>query len=476
MGIKRIAFIEPNTPGRHVFSKIRIPRLGALLLATIMKARGYETRVFLEDLAEPDWSYIENSDVLCISAITNTAQRSYAIADRFRKLGMPVIIGGAHPSFMPEEALGHADFAVRQEGDESLPELIDHLDGGKAGVEEIKGISYRNKGGIVHNPSRPFISELLNVPSPDFSLAHGWKPGDVYPVSSSRGCPFQCRFCSVIQMFGKRYRFRTVEATLEDLRTLKGIKGTVFFVDDNFAANKPRTKQLLRGMISEKLNLRWSAQARVDVAGDPEMLGLLADAGCSKLFIGFESINPRTLEIYNKKQDLDQIKNCIKALSEYGIGIHGMFVLGADTDDVQTIRQTADFAKVLGRGTLQLMMLTPYPGTPIYEDLESQGRLLHKNWLKYDGLNAVYRPAMMSPEELHIETLKGLGKFYSWRYIMAQLKGLDFYHAALGLYGKHAVRLALKSAKNYLEDAVMGKMAARFPSTKPFGQAHPEPF
>ncbi|MDA8171215.1 MAG: radical SAM protein [Nitrospiraceae bacterium] len=464
MGIKRIAFIEPNTPGRHVFSKIRIPRLGALLLATIMRNRGYETRVFLEDLAPPDWSWIENSDLLCISAITNTAQRSYAIAERFRKLGMPVIMGGAHPSFLPEEALQYADYVVRQEGDEGLPELVSFLDKGNPPLAGIRGVSYKKDGRAVHNPQRPFISELLNVPSPDFSLAHGWRPGDVYPVSSSRGCPFQCRFCSVIQMFGKRYRFRSVEATLHDLKALSGISGTVFFVDDNFAANKNRTKQILRGIISEGIKMRWSAQARVDVAKDPELLRLLADAGCSKLFIGFESINPKTLELYNKKQNLEEIKSCIRALSEHGIGIHGMFVLGADTDDVETIRKTAGFARVLGRGTLQLMMLTPYPGTPIYEQFEEEGRLLHKNWLKYDGMNAVYRPALMDPEELHVETLRGLRKFYSWGYILGQVAALDFYHAALGLYGKNSVRLALRKAKKYLEDAIRGNMAAQFPS------------
>ena len=465
MDIKRIAFIEPNTPGRHVFSKIRIPRLGALLLATIMRDRGYETRVFLEDLAAPDWSWIENSDLLCISAITSTAQRSYAIADRFAKLGMPVIMGGAHPSFLPEEALAHADYVVRQEGDESLPELVSYLTSGIPGLSAIRGISYKDKkdGRSVHNPQRPFISELLNVPSPDFSLAHGWRPGDVYPVSSSRGCPFRCRFCSVIQMFGKRYRFRSVEVTLRELKALGGIDGTVFFVDDNFAANKARTKELLRGMIADGVRMRWSAQARVDVAKDPELLKLLADAGCSKLFVGFESINPRTLELYNKKQNLEEIKDCIRALTGHGIGIHGMFVLGADTDDVETIRETARFAQVLGRGTLQLMMLTPYPGTPIYEEYEREGRLLHRNWLKYDGLNVVYQPALMSPEALHLETLKGLGKFYSWRYILSQAAALDLYHAAIGLYGKNSVRLAIKSAKKYLQEAVRGGMAVQFP-------------
>lgn len=464
MGIKRIAFIEPNTPGRHIFSKIRIPRLGALLLATIMRGQGYETRVFLEDLAAPDWAWVEKADLLCVSAITNTAQRSYSIAEKYRAMGMPVIIGGAHPSFMPEEALQFADYVVRQEGDESLPELVSFLDGGKPALAEIRGISYLKGGKAVHNPQRPFISDLLNVPSPDFSLAHGWRPGDIYPVSSSRGCPFQCRFCSVIQMFGKKYRFRSVEATLHDLKSLSGRSGTVFFVDDNFAANKPRTKELLRGMIAEKIKMRWSAQARVDVARDPELMRLLADAGCAKLFIGLESINPKTLELYNKKQNLDEIKDCIKKLDEHGIGIHGMFVAGADTDDVATIRKTAEFARVLGRGTLQIMMLTPYPGTPVYDELERQDRLLHRNWLKYDGLNVVYRPALMKPEELHMETLKGLQKYYSWKYILKQLAVFDIYHAGIGLYGKTAARMALKNAPKYLNDAIGGQMAARFPS------------
>ncbi|MDA8168397.1 MAG: radical SAM protein [Nitrospiraceae bacterium] len=454
MVLKRISFIEPNTPGRHVFSKIRIPRLGALLLATILKERGYETKVFLEDLAEPDWSYIENSDLLCISAITNTAQRSYMIGAKARKLGIPVIMGGAHPSFMPEEALQHSDYVVRQEGDESLPELLKYLETGKPDIATIAGVSYWKNGSIVHNEPRPFISGLLNVPMPDFSLAHGWRPGDVYPVSSSRGCPFQCRFCSVIQMFGKKYRFRSVEATLKDLKSLKGTEKNVFFVDDNFTAHKPRAKAILRGMLAEGIKMRWSAQTRVDVAKDPELLKLLADTGCSKLFIGFESINPKTLELYNKKQNLDEIKTCIREVNSYGIGIHGMFVLGADTDDVETIRNTAKFAKVLGTGTLQFMMLTPYPGTPVYAEFESQGRLLHKDWTKYDGLNAVFRPALMSPETLQMETLKGLARFYSWKYIFTHMRKLDFYHAAIGIYGKNSVRLALKKAKEYFAEMI----------------------
>ncbi len=131
MDVQRISFIEARSPGAHIYSKFPIPRLGAVLLSTILKERGFEVRAFIEDISEPDWSYIENSDLVCISTITSTAIRAYSIADNLRSKGIPVIIGGAHPSFLPEEALEHADFVVRGEGDYSLPALIDFLTKGR---------------------------------------------------------------------------------------------------------------------------------------------------------------------------------------------------------------------------------------------------------------------------------------------------------------------------------------------------------
>jgi radical SAM superfamily enzyme YgiQ (UPF0313 family) len=170
------------------------------------------------------------------------------------------------------------------------------------------------------------------------------------------------------------------------------------------------------------------------------------------LYIGFESINPATLEAYNKKQNREDIISCIKTVRDHGIHIHGMFVLGADTDDVGTIRRTADFATSLGIDTVQFLILTPLPGTPFFQEMKESGRLLHTDWSKYDVQHVVFRPRLMSPATLQIETLKSMGRFYSGKYILRHMARLDFHYAAIGIFGKTAVHKSLKTASAYLAD------------------------
>jgi radical SAM superfamily enzyme YgiQ (UPF0313 family) len=454
MVIGRVSFIEAGSPGLHIFSKFPIPRLGAVLLSTILRERGYEVKAFIEDVAEPDWSFIENSDLVCISTITSTAPKAYQIGKRLRALGIPVIMGGAHPTFLPDESLEYADFVIRGEGEHSLVELLEHLEKGAPALTGIQGLSYRDGDGPnVHNPSGDFIGDLDSLPEPDFSLVHDWTPSNTYPVSTSRGCPFDCKFCSVIRMFGRSYRFKSVEATLKELKYVASVsKATKFIVDDNFAANKGRTKEILRGMIAEGIKARWSAQVRTDVARDPELLRLMADSGCHTLYIGFESINPATLAAYNKKQNREDIISCIRTVKEHGIHIHGMFVLGADTDDEETIRGTADFATGLGIDTVQFLILTPLPGTPFFQEMEQSGRLLHRDWSKYDVQHVVFRPMLMSTATLQMETFRAMGRFYSWKYILRHLARLDFHYAAIGIFGKTAVHKSLKASSAYLHD------------------------
>ena len=454
MVIKRVSFIEARSPGLHFFSKFPIPRLGTVLLPTILRERGYEVKAFVEDVAEPDWSFIESSDLVCISTITSTAIRAYRMAKRLKSLDIPMIIGGTHPTFLPDEALEYADFVIRGEGEHALVELLEYLEKGTPALTRIRGLSYRDRDGRkVHNPSRGFIQDLDNLPEPDFSLVHNWNPSNPYPVATLRGCPYDCTFCSVIRMFGRSYRFKSVEATLKELRYVASVsKATKFIVDDNFAASKKRAKGILRGMIAEGIKMRWSAQVRTDVARDPELLRLMADSGCHTLYIGFESINPRTLEEYNKKQNREDIISCIRAVIDHSIHIHGMFVLGADTDDVGAISETADFATGLGVDTVQLMILTPLPGTSVLQDMTKAGRLLHTDWSKYDAQHVVFRPRLMSPSTLQIETFRAMGRFYSWRYILRHLAKSDFHYAALGIFGKTAVYKSLKVSSAYLDD------------------------
>jgi radical SAM superfamily enzyme YgiQ (UPF0313 family) len=454
MVVKRISFIEAGSIGLHGFSKFPMPRLGAVLLSTLLRERGYEVKAFIEDVAEPDWSFIEDSDLVCLSIITPTAVKSYNLAKRLKSLGIPVIIGGVHPTFLPDEALEYTDFVIRGEGEHTLVELLEYMGKGTPSLTGIKGLSYRDKDGmIIHNPSREFIEDLDSLPEPDFSLVHHWSPSNPYPVSTSRGCAYDCKFCSVVRMFGRNYRFKSVETTLKELKHVASVsKATNFIIDDDFAANKSRTKEILRGMIAEGIKMRWSAQVRTDVARDEELLRLMADSGCHTLGIGFESINPRTLEEYNKKQNREDIILCIRAVKDHGIHIHGMFVLGADTDDVETIHRTPDFATNFSIDTVQFLILTPLPGTPLFNNMMKSGRLLHKDWSKYNVQHVVFRPLLMTPATLQIETLKAMGRFYSWKYIFKHLAKLDFHYVALGIFGKTTVRKLLKASSVYLDD------------------------
>ena len=457
-----IYFIEAKSPGSHIFSFTALPRLGSILLATILKDRGYNTKVFIEDLVVPDWKQLEDADMICISAISSTATRAFQIAEKYNKLGIPVALGGVHSTFLPDESLLYADYVVRGEGEETLVELLEHLNTGKP-LDSIKGLSFKNsKHEIVHNPPRELLGDLNEAPMPDFDLVYKWaEKAKVTPVATSRGCPFACKFCSVIPMFGRQYRFKSIDRIIEELRAAVPQKNHVFFIDDNFAANKKRTKSLLKAIIDNNIKMEWSAQVRTDVAKDTELLGLMKKAGCFAVYIGFESINPATLSLYNKGQGLEDIENSIRAVKSHSIRIHGMFVLGSDTDDIATIRNTATFAKKLDIDSIQFMMLTPLPGTPVFEELKSSGRLIHTDWSKYDAHHAVFEPKLMTAFELHVETLKAMAKFYSWPAIFRNLWQFDFFYAVVGLYGKRSVRKALAETKSYMEQ-LKGSITAEF--------------
>lgn len=459
--IRNIYFIEARSPGSHIFSFTALPRLGSILLGTILKHNGYNVRVFIEDIAPFEWDMLDDADMVCISAITPTANRAFHLADKFRKKGVPVVIGGPHSTFLPDEGLEHSDYVVRGEGEETLVELIRHLENGTP-LDAVKGLSFINDNGeTVHTPQRELISDPCDAPIPDFDIVHKWESSKVVPVATSRGCPFGCKFCSVIPMFGRKYRFKPIERILEEIRSAQPKKTHVFFIDDNFAANKQRTKELLRAMIKNNIRIEWSAQVRTDIAKDPELLELMQKAGCFAVYIGFESINPATLSLYNKSQGIKDIEDSIRAVKKHSINIHGMFVLGSDTDDIATIKKTAKFANKLNIDSIQFMVLTPLPGTPVFDDLKSSGRLIHTDWSRYDAHHAVFEPKQMTAFELHVETLKAMARFYSWRTFFRNLSQFDFFYAVVCLYGKRSVKKALARARSYL-DCLKEQLTAEF--------------
>src|SRR5262247_752062 len=426
--LKKLVFVEPKSTHLHIYSRVCIPRLGSVLLGTLMRNQGYDVRVYIEDIEAPDMNEVMSADLVGISAITSTAPQSYRLADKVRAAGGIVVLGGTHTSFLPEEGLDHADFVIRGEGEFAFQELVDAIQRGD-GFEKIQNLSYRQDGRVVSNPERPKIPNLDVNPIPDYSLITGWRPGGVISVATSRGCPFSCTFCSVPGMYGHAFRTHSIGRVLDELQVHRGNMYT-FFADDIFTANKKRVKELLRGMIDRDLTSYWGAQVRTETVDDPELLQLMRDSNCFNVYVGFESINPRTLKLFQKKQDLGKIERSIERFHAHKIRIHGMFVVGSDEDDVETIDATAEFALRQDIDTVQFMIMTPIPGSPDWDTNFAQGQkyVISNNWQLYDGHHAVHQPRRMSPYELQMGAIKAMAKFYSWRGIASKLLKRDYHY------------------------------------------------
>ncbi len=409
----KIRLIEPEPPGMHVWAKILLPRLGLPIIGATLKSHGHDVLIYSPQMAPVDWRDVEGADLVGLSTTTSTASAAYDMADRLRALGVPTVIGGSHVTFMAEEALAHVDYVARGEGGETVMlELIDALQG-RRDLTDVAGLSFMVDGVAHHNPLRERCADLDSLPWPDLEMIVGHERLTTTPIMTSWGCPFACNFCSVTAMFGRKYRFRSAESVLAEIKDKRPQR--IFFYDDNFAADKKRLKRLLEMMIAETPTVPWSAQVRTDVVRDPELLELMRRSGCDMVYLGLESVNQDTLDGYEKSQTVEDIVRAIKRLHDYGIRSHGMFVLGADTDSVQTVRDTVTFAIDNHIDTVMLNILTPLPGTPQFDDLDAQGRIFEKRWELYDAHHVVFEPRLMTPYELQMEVIRGYMRFYSLR-------------------------------------------------------------
>jgi len=409
----KIRLIEPEPPGMHVYAKVNLPRLGLPIIAATLKERGHDVLIYSPQMAPIDWDDVNGADLVGLSSTTSTVPTAYQFADEVRARDIPVVIGGSHVTFMADEALEHVDYVARGEGGEELMlELIEVLEGARE-PETVAGLSFHRDGEVVHNPPRERCADLDTLPFPDLSLLVGNEHLTTIPIMTSWGCPFACNFCSVTAMFGRKYRFRSAESVVAEIKDKR--PGRIFFYDDNMAADRKRLKRLLQMMIDEGLVIPWSSQVRTDVVRDPELLDLMKRSGCQMVYLGLESVSQATLDAYEKAQSVADIELAIKVLHDYGIRSHGMFVLGADTDTAETVRDTVDFAIKNRIDTVMLNILTPLPGTPQFDDLDAAGRIFEKRWELYDAHHVVYQPKAMTPYELQMEVLRGYMRFYSLR-------------------------------------------------------------
>jgi len=455
--------------GTHVYSKLKLPRLGPVLLGTIARDLGWNIRVYVEDIGRIDYEDALTADLVGISTITSTANRAYAMAEAIREYGVPVVMGGPHVTFLADEALQHCDYVVRGEGEEALPLLMQAIRE-KSDLSQIPNLSYRDENGeIRNNPQTSTINDLDSLPYPDFNLIVGWKKtksfhsAPIYPVLTSRGCPYGCKFCSVIGMFGRKMRFRSVENVIGEIEQNCDSKSHIFFYDDNFTANKKRAKQLLReGLLDQNRCAKWSTQVRIDAAEDDELMDLMKRTNCSIVYIGFESVNPAALLEMEKKQQVDEMIAGIKKFKQFNIQIHGMFVLGFDSDDKATTRETIRFAKDSGILSAQFLILTPLPGTPLYDQLAQENRIAIRDWSHYDAHHVVHKPKNMSTFDLQFAQIKGHAMFYSRRRTLSKLLKGYVADSAIYLYARHANAQYKRANRIYLKALRLTRRARDF--------------
>jgi radical SAM superfamily enzyme YgiQ (UPF0313 family) len=252
-------------------------------------------------------------------------------------------------------------------------------------------------------------------------------------------------------MFGKKYRFRSTENIIEELRRYDRRGNSVFFYDDNFTANRDRAKDLLQAMIRERFKFTWTTQVRADVAQDIELVRLMKKAGCHTVYIGFESVNPESLDAMKKKQTVADLIQAARVLHRHRIHIHGMFVLGFDEDDWKTVKKTVRFAKKARLSTTQFLILTPLPGSEFYNRMEAENRLRFRDWALYDAHHAVFQPARFSLLDLQRAQIFCHKKFYSLKQMARKLVAGEWIGLAVAHYARRLNRMWKRRNKTFLK-------------------------
>lgn len=381
----KIALIMPRGSlyryGSGVFKRpIRYAPLTLTTLASLVPPE-LNARVEIFDEGVEKLPKSMKADLVGITAITGTSMRAYALADKLREKGVPVVLGGVHPTLMPEEAMGHADSVVTGFAEESWPQLL----------RDFKNGCMRK----LYSQSAQLSMKNLPLPRRDLYNSKGYVT--IHTVQATRGCINSCDFCVVPVAWGRKMYLRPVNDVIRELESIEGRE--VLFVDVSPIEDKKYAKELYKAMIP--LKKKWVSPCTIKIADDKELLDLAARSGCSGLLIGFESISQQTLKSMGKAFNYArQYETQVKKLHDKGIAIQACFVFGFDTDDKSVFEMTVDIVNRLKLDLPRFTVYTPFPGTPVFNRLRSQNRIIEYDWSFYDAQHVVFKPALMSPEEL----------------------------------------------------------------------------
>jgi radical SAM superfamily enzyme YgiQ (UPF0313 family) len=365
-----------------------LPSLGLLTLAGMTPPEHACTYLEVDDLR--NLSVLpQGFDLVAISSFTAQMPEAYALADRFRERGVRVVLGGLHATALPEEAARHADAVVVGEGEASWPRVLRDAEAGT--LERI----YRGVAGF----------DLRDAPLPAYHLLDIDRYNRL-TVQTSRGCPLRCEFCASSVLLGGKYKHKPVDLVLREVDRIREIWRRPFleFADDNAVVHKGMWKRLLPRLATREL--RWFAETDLSVYSDAELLELMRASGCAEVLVGLESPDApglAGLELTRdwKRKRWTEYRDAVRTIQSHGIRVNGCFVLGLDPHGPEIFDAVFDFAVETELYDVQITVLTPFPGTPLYDRLEREGRLLEEEaWERCTLFDVNYRPARMSPEEL----------------------------------------------------------------------------
>ncbi|OYY94202.1 MAG: B12-binding domain-containing radical SAM protein [Hydrogenophilales bacterium 28-61-23] len=388
---KKLTALGLTLPGFIERNKViaSLPSLGLLTLAALTPGDfdiEYVEIPDIQELARLPGSF----DVVAISSFSAQIKEAYELADRYRAAGVRVVLGGLHVTARPEEALQHADSVVIGEGEPVWPQLIRDLRNGR-----LKPIY----------DSKSTLFDLAEAPLPRFDLLDP-KRYNRLTIQTQRGCPYNCEFCAASIRLSPVYRVKPVEKVIAEIRKVKEIWPRPFieFADDNTFADKRHAKALLHALAKE--DIRWFTESDVSFAKDDELLSLMEDSGCAQVLIGFESATPRGLCGVEKKSDwkarqYDSYLEAIEKVQRHGISVNGCFVLGLDGTGPESFQEVMDFVEKSGLHEVQVTVMTPFPGTPLFDRLKQANRLLRDDaWELCTLFDVNFKPDGMTVTEL----------------------------------------------------------------------------
>jgi radical SAM superfamily enzyme YgiQ (UPF0313 family) len=399
--VMKLLLVSPSHKFRKKLRAVKIPQLSLHILASLTP-NDIDITVVDEEIREIDFSL--DFDLVGISCMTATANRSYQLSDVYRQRGSKVVLGGIHPTILPQEAIQHADAVVIGEAEGCWADVINDFRKGRLQK-------------FYHVP----VPDLSKVPFPRRDFHIDKAIFNCVGLLTTRGCPYACEFCSVTDFYGRKIRHRPVSMVVEDVKQ-SGSK-TFLILDDNVAGHPEYSKELFEALIP--LGIGWVGQSSVSLAKDKEMLKLCRLSGCAALFFGLESVSPSSLMGMKKTlKSIEETEEAIKIIQDNGIAFHPSLILGFDTDTKAIFDDTLEFLARAKLPAMSLHVLTPYPGTRIYQRFKDQGRIISHDWSHYDHHTVVFQPKNMTPQELAEGHYYVQSEFYSFSSILRHIPSL----------------------------------------------------